>query len=72
MIIFCGLILDPQTNFSLHHGAAGFMDQKSASGQVDDGLFPRQDTPSSSISPFSPSLEDFPGLAINYFFQAIC
>lgn len=49
-------------NYSMQ-AASGFMDKTS---RRDDSLFSRQDTgtPSSSISPFSPSLtaDDFPGL----------
>jgi len=43
------------------------------SGHADDGLFSRQDTSSSSISPFSSSLgaDDLPGSATDVF-SAIC
>jgi hypothetical protein len=57
------LISESGGNFSLQN-ASGFMDKTS---RRDDSLFSRQDTgtPSSSISPFSPSLtaDDFPGYA---------
>ena len=54
-------MVDSGSNFSLHQTTGGFINKPSVAG--DDGLFSQQDTPSSSISPFSPSLtDDFPGL----------
>lgn len=70
MIVPCKLT-DSASSFPLRSTTAGFIN-KPATGQGDDVLFHRQDTPSSSISPLSPSLtaDDFPGCVIC--FCAMC